>query len=72
MNKARLQKETGARIRAIRKGKNITLLELATSSGKASQVIQRIETGQVNPEIYTLKEIAGGLGIELEKLLAGL
>ncbi len=68
MNKTRLQKTVGVRIRQIRQDRNISQEELASSIGKLRQVIQRIEGGHVNPEIYTLRLIAGGLGIRLEEL----
>ena len=69
MNKAKLQKTVGARIRQIRKDKNLTQEELAISIKKQRPALQRIEAGGVNPSIYTLREIAGGLGVKLEELL---
>lgn len=72
MSKVSLQKSVGARIRNLRKDQGMTLQEFALASGKARQVIERIEAGRVNPEIYTLKELALGLGITLESLLKGL
>jgi transcriptional regulator with XRE-family HTH domain len=61
----------GARIRQQRIIKDITQDDLAKSIGKLRPVIQRIEGGGVNPTIYTLREIAGGLDITLDKLLEG-
>ena len=69
MNKAKLQKTVGALIRQIRKDKNLTQEELAISIKKQRPALQRIEAGGVNPSIYTLREIAGGLGVKLEELL---
>ena len=63
MSKARLQKAVGARIRQIRKDKNITQEEFAKSIGKLRPVIQRIEGGSVNPAIYTLREIAALMSV---------
>lgn len=71
MNKAKLQKTVGVRIREIRLDNNISQEELAVSIKKKRQVIQRIESGSVNPAIYTLREIAGGLGVKLEELFRG-
>jgi transcriptional regulator with XRE-family HTH domain len=53
----------------IRKEKSITQQELADSIDKLRPVIQRIEGDLVNPSIYILREIAGGLKITLEELL---
>jgi transcriptional regulator with XRE-family HTH domain len=72
MNKAKLQKIVGARIRQIRLEKNMTQEELAVSVGKQRPAIQRIEGGHINPSIYTLREVAAGLGIKLEELVMGL
>jgi len=72
INKARIQKNIGLRIRQLRLEKGITQEELSSSIGKLRPVLQRIEGGQVNPSIYTLREIAGGLGVKLEELLQGL
>ena len=69
MNEGRVKKNIGARIHKIRLEKNITQEDLAKSIGKLRPVIQRIEGGKVNPTIYTLREIAGGLGVPLEELL---
>lgn len=72
MNEGRLKKKIGARIQEVRLEKNITQEDLAKSIGKLRPVIQRIEGGKVNPAIYTLREIAGGLGVPLEELLKGI
>ena len=69
MNKTKLQKEVGARIRKIREEKGISHEELAISIGKLRTALYRIEAGGVNPSIYTLRQIAGGLGVKLEELL---
>jgi len=72
MNEATIKKKIGLKIQEVRREKNITQEDLAKSIGKLRPVIQRIEGGKVNPSIYTLREIAGGLGVSLEELLKGL
>jgi transcriptional regulator with XRE-family HTH domain len=72
MTQNQLQKKIGMRIREIREGKGITQQELATSIKKLRPVVQRIEGGLVNPSIFTIREIAGGLKVTLEELLKGL
>ena len=69
MNKSKLQKAVGARIRQIRQEKDKTQEELAKDIKKKREALQRIESGKVNPSIYTLHEIAGGLGVRLVELL---
>jgi transcriptional regulator with XRE-family HTH domain len=69
MDKGKIKKGIGARIKQLRLKKDITQEQLAKSIGKLKPVIQRIEGGTVNPTIYTLKQIAEGLGIKLDILL---
>lgn len=69
MNEEEIKKKIGSRIQELRKKKGITQEDLANSIGKLRPVIQRIEGGKVNPSIYTLREIAGGVGVSLEELL---
>lgn len=69
MDENKIKERLGARIKILRRQKGITLEELAKSIGGHKQVIQRIESGKINPTIYTLREIVGGLNITLEELL---
>ena len=71
MTKQKPQNKIGLRIREIRLKSGLTQEELAASMGKTRPVIQRLETGQVNPSIFFLREIAEGLKIHLEELLKG-
>ena len=52
-----------------RKLKGITQETLSEETGLNVRTIQRIESGEVNPRLYTLKSIAGPLGVTLEDLL---
>ena len=72
MNKIKLQKAMGARIRQIREDKGMTQGEFADRIKKLRPALNRMEAGRVNPSIFTLREIAGGLGVKLEELLKGL
>jgi putative transcriptional regulator len=65
-SKEKLVEELGARIRQVRKDKNITQVELANSIGKDQQSIQRLESGKINPTYYFLLEVAEGLGVSIE------
>ena len=65
----KIKKDIGARVKLLRRQQGLTQEELATAIGKFKPVIQRIESGTVNPSIYMLREIAGGLGIKLETLM---
>ena len=52
-----------------RKVKGITQETLAEETGLNVRTIQRIEAGEVDPRLYTLKSIADVLGVNLEELL---
>ena len=52
-----------------RKLKGITQESLAEITGLNVRTIQRIESGEVDPRLYTLKSIADALGVNLEELL---
>ncbi|HYC87550.1 MAG TPA: helix-turn-helix domain-containing protein [Chryseosolibacter sp.] len=52
-----------------RKIKGVTQEHLAEATGLNVRTIQRIEAGEVDPRLYTLKTIADALEINLEELL---
>jgi uncharacterized Tic20 family protein len=52
-----------------RKLKGITQETLSETTGLNVRTIQRIESGEVDPRLYTLKSIADALGVNLEELL---
>jgi uncharacterized Tic20 family protein len=52
-----------------RKLKGITQETLAETTGLNVRTIQRIEAGEVDPRLYTLKSIADALGVNIEQLL---
>jgi len=69
MNKGVIQRKIGRIIRDKRIELGLTQEDLAKSIGKQRSAVQRLESGNVNPSIYFLREIAGGLKIPLEDLL---
>jgi len=64
-----MQRKIGRIVRDKRTELGITQEELAKSIGKQRPAVQRLESGGVNPSIYFLREVAGGLKIRLEELL---
>lgn len=72
MSKDELLKKLGARVREIRKEKNMSQLQLAHAIGKDQQSIQRLETGGVNPSFFYLYEIATGLNVQIEEIIVKL
>jgi putative transcriptional regulator len=70
MEDQEMLKQLGAKIKALRKAKELTQAQLAHSIDKDQQSIQRLEKGGVNPSFLYLMEIAKGLQIHPSVLLA--
>ena len=62
-------KKLGNRIRALRKEKGLSQLDLGVSMDNYAEQISRIERGQLNVSICTLKKIAESLEITISELL---
>ena len=58
----------GARIKALREARKLTLKDLAHQIDKDPQSIGRLETGGINPSFLYLQEICAGLDISLSEL----
>lgn len=63
-------KKFGANVRNLRISKKMTQFDLACKINKDRQSIQRIESGNVNPTIYYLKELSDGLEVDMIKLFS--
>ncbi|SFL90908.1 helix-turn-helix domain-containing protein [Pelosinus propionicus] len=59
----------GKRIRALREMQGITQLELAEKAGIDNSLVSRIENGQSEGSIQSLKKIATVLGVTVAELL---
>ncbi|ATW24941.1 helix-turn-helix domain-containing protein [Candidatus Formimonas warabiya] len=60
-----VSKITGGRIRQIRKGKNISIVELASIVGVSKSLISQVERGDIFPSLQTLEKIADALEVEI-------
>ena len=73
---APLAKKVGARIRALRLKKGLTMAELGTDlRGRVyfeKQYVWKMETGRVTPSLAALSHIAKRVGVSLASLLRGL
>ena len=58
----------GARVRGLRRGRNLTLDELAGLSGVSRAMISKLERGEKNPTLVVAARLAEGLGITLSTL----
>jgi transcriptional regulator with XRE-family HTH domain len=62
-------KKIGLRIKSFRLAKGLSQLDLAVRMDNYAEQIGRIERGQLNVTICTLKKIAEGLEISLSELV---
>jgi transcriptional regulator with XRE-family HTH domain len=58
----------GGRVRALRRGRGLTLEELAGLSGVSRAMISKLERGEKNPTLVVAAKLAEGLGVTLSGL----
>src|SRR5689334_1990166 len=61
---------TGARVRALRTARGMSLSSLAAAAGIGKATLSELEAGRRNPTLDTLYAIAGPLGVPLVALVA--
>jgi len=61
----------GVQIRYLRKKKDLTLKDLAESSGLSVNAISRIENGQTSPTVSTVHRLAVALGVPIASIFDG-
>lgn len=69
MTKEKLKKLIGQRVVALRTKKGWSQSDLARAVGKDRQAIEKLESGKVNPTLYSLLEVAEALGLPLTELV---
>lgn len=62
--------DLGARLRALRLERGLTLRELAMRLGKSESYLSKLENGKLNPSLASLKGIADALGKPLVHFFA--
>lgn len=68
MKKDELARKVGKRIVHLREKKGWKQVDLARACEKDKQNIERIESGNTNPTLYTLYEVATALEVQLGEL----
>ena len=66
-----LQRQVGARVRALRADRGLTQLRLAERSGFSRPSVANVEAGRQNVSLRQLCALAAALGVGVEELLAG-
>lgn len=69
IKKQNIQKSFGKHLKKLRQAKGLTQLDLSSKINKDQQSLQRVESGNVNPSLFYLLELAEGLNIKLPELL---
>lgn len=69
MEKQDFLNELGKYLRQVRKEKGISLREMELRGDISRQKISKIELGESNPSIFTLRKIAQALDTDLAELL---
>jgi transcriptional regulator with XRE-family HTH domain len=63
------QQQVGTSIRKLREDKNLLQRELADSAGIPVRTLGRIERGEVDMRLSTLRKIASALNVDIKDLL---
>ena len=58
----------GARLKAVRKERNLTQERLAELSGRSARHIAKIEKGEVNPSFEALSTLVKALGVSFDSV----
>ncbi len=58
----------GGRVRELRRGRGLTLEDLAEQSGVSRAMISKLERGEKNPTLVVAAKLAEGLGVTLSRL----
>jgi transcriptional regulator with XRE-family HTH domain len=61
----------GEKLREIRKGKGLTLQQVADAASLSKAFVSQIESGTANPSLASLKRVGSALGIPLAALFEG-
>lgn len=67
---AHLSLRLAGRVRALRAQQGMTVRELASRCGLSPRLLALVESGQANPTLSSLGELAAALGVEVHDLLS--
>src|SRR3954469_3830708 len=59
----------GPRVRELRRGRGLTLEELAERAGVSRAMISKLERGEKNPTLVVAAKLAEGVGVTLSQLV---
>src|SRR5918992_5565509 len=59
----------GTRVKELRRGRGLTLEDLAERAGVSRAMISKVERGEKNPTLVVAAKVAEGLGVTISELL---
>jgi transcriptional regulator with XRE-family HTH domain len=65
-----LERALGAKIRMIRRERDLSVSDLSSAASISAGMLSKIENGQISPSLSTLQSIAGALNVSLSLLFA--
>src|SRR6266436_8900331 len=65
-----LEAGIGSEVRRLRKSLDLTMAELAASSGISAGMLSKIENGAISPSLATLDSLAAALNVPISRLFA--
>ena len=65
----RIDRAFGARVKALRDGRALSLRELAERCGVSAQMLSQVERGETSPTLVVAERIAAGMELTLSQLL---
>jgi transcriptional regulator with XRE-family HTH domain len=65
-----LERALGARIRSIRRERDLSVIDLAGAASISAGMLSKIENGQISPSLSTLQALANALTVSLSMLFA--
>src|SRR5256886_14991056 len=65
-----LEAGIGSEVRRLRKSLDLTMAELAASSGISAGMLSKIENGAISPSLATLDSLAKALNVPISRLFA--
>jgi transcriptional regulator with XRE-family HTH domain len=69
MNNGKFLKVTGAKIKAARRLRKVTLMQLSKSCGVNITALSFLENGKSNPHLLTIKSIADVLNVDVKEFI---
>jgi transcriptional regulator with XRE-family HTH domain len=65
-----LELAIGRQIRALRRQRDLSTIDLSAAAGISTGMLSKIENGQISPSLSTLQSVAAALGVSISSLFA--